>query len=130
MCIDYVLCCFPKHTPHVRRWAYSNCQLNLNLSCFMKIALNSFWTNMYIVQKCPKLFYCILFLFFYCISKFIYIFELGFSHVNSILTEESCNLDIEFHANLRLKFTSFEPNIPILSRITCCNHHIDSINIF
>ena len=82
--------------------------LNKNLT------IHKFWTNINIKEKYVKL-YDMAEPFMLAFPS-SYMVEVGFSHVNSILTKNRNKFNVKLRGDLRLKLTNFEPNIGNLSK--------------
>ena len=81
---------------------------------FKNNGLGSFWVNVNILNKYPKL--CGKVLPFLLAFPCSYLVETGFSHANALLTKERNNLNLEERGDLRLKLTNLTPNINAISK--------------
>lgn len=80
---------------------------------FKSKTLGEYWSNINTVTKYPKLRAAAEpFLLAFPTS---YMVEVGFSHLNSILTKQRNRLNVQTCGDLRLKLTNFEPNIKALA---------------
>ena len=76
---------------------------------FKNKSMVDYWTNINITNKYHKL--CAAAEPFLLAFPSTYLVEAGFSHINSILTKQRNQLNIEERGDLRLKLTNLQPNI-------------------